>query len=82
MPRSARGEDMGWARIVRERSVNDFLSEENHVVVIKIFFLRALDELEKIKNKYSKLPWGASQGNEESADDVFPATQKIFPTVE
>jgi hypothetical protein len=59
----------GWARIVREKSLQDFLSEEDHVVAIKSFFLQALDELEKIKNQYSQLPWGASPDNGEILDD-------------
>lgn len=63
-----------WAGIVRERSLQNFLSEEDHVVAIRRFFLQALDELEKIKDQYSKLPWGASQDNGESPDDVLPAT--------
>lgn len=64
----------GWARIVRERSLQDFLSEEDHVVAVKNFFLQALDELEKIKDQYSRLPWGASHDKGESPDDVLPAT--------
>ncbi|MCC3418782.1 MAG: PD-(D/E)XK nuclease family protein [Microcoleus sp. PH2017_01_SCD_O_A] len=63
-----------WAGIVRDKSLQDFLSEEDHVVAIKRFFLHALDELEMIKDRYSKLPWVAIQGNEESSDDTLPAT--------
>lgn len=63
-----------WAGIVRDKSLQDFLSEEDHVVAIKGFFLQALDELEKIKDQYSKLPWVAIQGNGESSDDTLPAT--------
>jgi hypothetical protein len=58
-----------WAGIVRDKSLQDFLSEEDHVVTIKRFFLQTLDELEKIKDQYSKLPWVAIQGNGESSDD-------------
>lgn len=63
-----------WAGIVRDKSLQDFLSEEDHVVAIKRFFLQALDELEKIKDQYSKLPWVAIQGNGEGSDDALPAT--------
>jgi hypothetical protein len=63
-----------WAGIVRDKSLQDFLSEEDHVVAVKRFFLQALDELEKIKDQYSKLPWVAIQGNGESSDDTLPAT--------
>lgn len=63
-----------WAGIVREKSLQDFLSEEDHVVAVKIFFLQALDELEKIKAQYPTLPWAAIQGNGENSDDVLLAT--------
>jgi hypothetical protein len=64
----------GWARIVREKSLQDFLSEEDHMVAIKKFFLQALDELEKIKDQHSKLPWVTSHDKGESPDDILPAT--------
>lgn len=60
-----------WAGIVREKSLQDFLSEEDHVMAIKNFFLQTLDELEQIKNQYSQLPWVASQEKEESPDDIL-----------
>jgi hypothetical protein len=63
-----------WAGIVRDKSLQDFLSEEDHVVAIKRFFLQALDELERIKYQYSKLPWVAIQSNGENSDDTLTAT--------
>ena len=60
----------GWAKIVREKSLQDFLSKEDHVVAIKDFFLQALCELEKIKNEYSHLPWFASPDIVESSADT------------
>ena len=63
-----------WAGIVREKSLQDFLSEEDHVVAIKRFFLQALDELEKIKDKYSSLPWVAIQEDGKTFDDGLPTT--------
>ncbi len=63
-----------WAGIVREKSLQDFLSQEDHVAAIKEFFLQALDELEKIKDQYSNLPWIAIQDNGENSDDTSPAT--------
>lgn len=63
-----------WAGIVREKSLQDFLSEEDHVVAIKRFFLQALDELEKIKDKYSSLPWVAIQDDGKTFDDGLPTT--------
>jgi len=71
-----------WAGIVREKSLQDFLSEEDHVVAIKSFFLQSLDELEKIKSQYPTLPWVAIQDNGENSDDVLPATEPIITTVE
>lgn len=51
-----------WSKIVRDKSLQDFLSEEDHVAAIRKFFLEALDELKKIKEQeqYSRLPWLAS----------------------
>jgi hypothetical protein len=47
-----------WACIMRARSLQDFLSEEDHIACIKSFFLQALDELREIQSKYPSLPWG------------------------
>ncbi|MBE9097042.1 PD-(D/E)XK nuclease family protein [Tychonema sp. LEGE 07203] len=66
-----------WAGIVRDKSLQDFLSEEDHVVAVKRFFLQALDELEKIKDQYSKLPWVAIQGNGESSDDTRVSSSNL-----
>jgi PD-(D/E)XK nuclease superfamily len=48
-----------WSRIVLGRSLQTFLSEEDHVFAIQEFFMRSLDELSNIKAKYSDLPWNA-----------------------
>lgn len=67
-------EPKAWSGIVREKSLRDFLSQEDHIVAIEKFFLEALDELDQIKHKYSQLPWGAIQENEDSLeDDLLPA---------
>jgi hypothetical protein len=58
-----------YAGIVREKSLQDFLSEEDHIAAIKEFFLQVLEELNEIKGKYSNLPWGAISDNGESPDD-------------
>ncbi|MBD2080399.1 PD-(D/E)XK nuclease family protein [Leptolyngbya sp. FACHB-17] len=57
-----------WSGIAREKSLQDFLSEEDHIAAIKQFFLQTLEELEKIKNEYSNLPWGAIQDSGDSSD--------------
>jgi hypothetical protein len=63
-----------WSSIAREKSLQDFLSEEDHIAAIKQFFLQTLEELEKIKNDYSKLPWGAIQDSGEGSGDPLAAT--------
>jgi hypothetical protein len=56
----------GWAKIVREKSLQDFLSREDHISVVKEFFLQAIKELDQIKLQYPTLPWVATQDNEEA----------------
>ena len=46
-----------WAGVICERSLRDFLSEEDHVAEIKAYFLELLEDLAKIKKKYPHLPW-------------------------
>jgi PD-(D/E)XK nuclease superfamily len=46
-----------WSGIFIEKSLQDFLAEQDHIVAVKDFFLKALDELTEIKSKYSDLPW-------------------------
>jgi PD-(D/E)XK nuclease superfamily len=48
-----------WSGIFIEKSLQDFLAEPDHIVAVKDFFLKTLDELAKIKIKYSDLPWKA-----------------------
>jgi hypothetical protein len=50
----------GWSRVGRGRSLQDFLSSEDHVAEIKKFFLESLEELREIKEQYPHLPWGGS----------------------
>jgi hypothetical protein len=63
-----------WSGIVREKSLRDFLSQEDHIVAIEEFFLEALNELDQIKYKYSQLPWGAISDGESLEADSLPAT--------
>jgi hypothetical protein len=55
-----------WSGIVREKSLRDFLSQEDHIAAIEEFFLQALNELDEIKRKHSQLPWRAIEKNEEN----------------
>jgi hypothetical protein len=57
-----------WSSIVREKSLQDFLSEEDHINAIKKFFLEELKVLQKIKDEYSNLPWVAMEDSGESAN--------------
>jgi len=59
-------ESKGWSGIVREKSLRDFLSQEDHIAAIEEFFLQALNELDEIKRKHSQLPWRAIEKNEEN----------------
>lgn len=63
-----------WSGIAREESLQNFLSKEDHIAAIKQFFLQTLDELEEIKGKYPKLPWGAIQDSGEGSGDLLSAT--------
>lgn len=54
-------------RIFRERSLQAFLSENDHIAAIEGFFIEALDEFQKIKEQYSHLPWRT--GPESREDD-------------
>ncbi len=46
-----------WSSIARQKSLQDFLHYEDHVVAIKQYFLEVLDELEHLKKQYPELPW-------------------------
>ena len=46
-----------WSGIFIEKNLKYFLTEQDHVLAVRDFFLKTLDELTKIQNKYSDLPW-------------------------
>lgn len=65
-------ESKAWSGIVREKSLREFLSQEDHIAAIEEFFLKALNELDEIKRKYSQLPWGAiSENGENNSADII-----------
>ena len=69
-----------WSRIVRERSLQDFLSEEDHISAIRKFFLQSLKELETIQSQYSHLPWGAIKDDGKDPDNsslVIPSVSTV-----
>lgn len=57
-----------WVAIFREKSLQDFLAQEDHIVATQQFFLDALDELEEIKRQYPHLPWLATPDKNEDED--------------
>ncbi len=46
-----------WSGITYKRSLSEFLTEEDHVLAIKAFFLQALNEFTAVKQLYPHLPW-------------------------
>ncbi len=62
-----------WSRIVLGRSLQSFLSKEDHIATIKEFFLKSLDELSNIKTKYPDLPWNAIVDGVGSFDNSLPS---------
>ena len=59
-----------WSGIIREKSLQEFLAEEDHIVAIKKFFMQSLNELNDVKAQYPSLPWGAIPDAEEIPDDL------------
>lgn len=51
------GDSNTWSSVVREKSLQDFLSKVDHVISIEEFFLQALIELRDIRSEYPNLPW-------------------------
>lgn len=62
-------EAKAWSSIFQEKSLQFFLSEEDHVAAIQKFFRETLDELEKIKEQYPNLPWTATPDSGEGSAD-------------
>lgn len=58
-----------WSKIVLGRSLQSFLSEEDHIAAIQKFFLKSLDELSEIKSQYNYLPWDSSNVTRDISDD-------------
>ena len=62
-----------FSRIIREQSLQDFLSELDHITAIEEFFLKALSELKDIRSQYPTLPWKAisTTGDVVETEDNF-----------
>jgi PD-(D/E)XK nuclease superfamily len=61
-----------WSRIVLGRSLQSFLSEEDHIVAIQKFFLESLDKLSDIKSLYSDLHWDSIKNGGVSSEELLP----------
>lgn len=46
-----------WSSIFYRKSLQYFLSTEDHLFAIKSFFLESINELKKIQNSYFDFPW-------------------------
>jgi len=46
-----------WPHILQLKSLQEFMSKPDHIKEIKEFFIRALDDIEKIKKNHPGLPW-------------------------
>ncbi|MDZ8140207.1 MAG: PD-(D/E)XK nuclease family protein [Nostoc sp. DedQUE04] len=46
-----------WSGIFYRKSLQDFLSEENHVSAIKLFFQESIKELKTVQEQYFDFPW-------------------------
>jgi PD-(D/E)XK nuclease superfamily len=63
------GNSTAWAGIFLEKSLQDFLSSEDHIAAIQEFFSQSIKKMKDIKDKYPELPWRAIQEDEGKADD-------------
>jgi PD-(D/E)XK nuclease superfamily len=64
-----------WSRIVLGRSLQSFLSEEDHIATIKEFFLKSLDELNNIKIEYRDMPWNTFKDGGINCDNTSSSVE-------
>jgi|GEM_PF-1158445 hypothetical protein len=58
-----------WSGIFYRKSLQDFLSEENHVSAIQLFFQESIRELKTVQEQYFDFPWkGVSTEEATEAD--------------
>ncbi|MBN3957615.1 PD-(D/E)XK nuclease family protein [Nostoc sp. NMS8] len=65
-----------WSGIFYRKSLKDFLSEENHVSAIKLFFQESIKELKTVQEQYFDFPWkGVSiEATTEGDKEEYPDT--------
>jgi PD-(D/E)XK nuclease superfamily len=74
-----------WSRIVLGRSLQFFLSEEDHIAAIQKFFRESLEQLSEIKSQYPELPWDSIRNGGGTSEDSnsTPSTsiEEEIPTI-
>ncbi|QFS43302.1 PD-(D/E)XK nuclease family protein [Nostoc sphaeroides] len=66
-----------WSGIFYRRSLKDFLSQENHVSAIKLFFQESIKELKTVQEQYFDFPWkgvsieAATEPDQEEYPDIL-----------
>ncbi len=65
-----------WSGIFYRKSLQEFLSEENHVSAIKLFFQESIKELKTVQEQYFDFPWkGVSiEATTEGDKEEYPDT--------
>ncbi|MEH2417188.1 PD-(D/E)XK nuclease family protein [Nostoc sp.] len=68
-----------WSGIFYRKSLQEFLSEENHVSAIKLFFQESIKELKTVQEQYFDFPWKgvsietATEVDKEEYSDTSPS---------
>jgi len=69
-----------WSAIFYRKSLQDFLSEENHVSAIKLFFQESIKELKTVQEQYFDFPWkgvsieAATEADQEEDPDILSSS--------
>ncbi|WP_334882624.1 PD-(D/E)XK nuclease family protein [Nostoc sp.] len=66
-----------WSAIFYQKSLQEFLSEENHISAIKLFFQESIKELKTVQEQYFGFPWkgvtieAATEPDQEEDPDIL-----------
>ncbi|MHC5732477.1 MAG: hypothetical protein ACYTXY_52150, partial [Nostoc sp.] len=66
--------------IFYRKSLQYFLSTEDHLFAIKSFFLESINELKKIQNSYFDFPWkgvSTEEGTEADKEDLDTSPSSV-----
>jgi len=58
-------QDGVYSNVRKVQPLRTFLGEENHVRAVKEYFLKVLDEVDELRERFSDLPWLPSEEEEE-----------------